>query len=123
MSDVESFIYDQDDPQKEVMLFLHNLLVTDYNLTPKIRYQIPFYYRKSWICYINPTKAGAIEFSFPRGNELSNFQGLLLSKGRKQVMSTEFKNITEVPGKILNEIIQEAIILDETVPYASKRKK
>jgi hypothetical protein len=71
---------------------------------------------------LNPTNKNSIEFAFVRGNELSNSQHLLDSKGRKQVWSIELTKVSEIPIKELAEIIQEAILLDETVPYASKRK-
>lgn len=122
MSEVENFIYQYEDNQRKVMLFLHNWLTEDLNLTEKIRFDIPFYFGKSWICYMNPTKKGAIEFAFVRGNELSNEQGLLDNKGRKQVYSVEFETIKDIPQQTLNEIIQEAILLDETTLYESKRK-
>jgi len=121
MTDVEDFIYQYEDDQREVMLFLHNWLTRDLNLTEKIRFKIPFYYGKSWICYLNPTKKDTIEFAFVRGNELCNEQGILDNKGRKQVYSIEIKNVKEIPQQTLNEIIQEAILLDETIPYKSKR--
>ena len=71
---------------------------------------------------MNPTNNKTIEFAFVRGNELSNEQGLLDSKGRKQVYSVEFKQVKDIPQQTINEIIQEAILLDETIPYESKRK-
>ncbi len=123
MTEVEDYIYNFDDSQREIMLYLHRLLSVELNLTDKLRFKIPFYYRKSWICYLNPNKNKSIEFAFVRGNELSNPQGLLDSKGRKQVWSIELNRFSEIPIKELSEIIQEAILLDETVPYASKRKK
>jgi len=123
MSDVENYIYNFDNPQKEVLLYFHNLLSEDLNLTDKLRFKIPFYYRKSWICYLNPIKNNSIEFAFVRGNELSNSFGLLDSKGRKQVLSIELTKLSEIPIKELTETIQEAILLDDTVPYASKRIK
>ncbi len=123
MSKVEDFIYDYEGSQGEIMLYIHKLLSDDLNLTDKLRFKIPFYYRKSWICYLNPIKNGSVEFAFVRGNELSNSKGLLDSKGRKQVCSIELTKKSELPIKELTEIIQEAILLDETVPYASKRKK
>ena len=123
MTEVEDFIYNYDGSQREIMLYIHKLLSDELNLTDKIRFKIPFYYRKSWICYLNPSKNNSIEFAFVRGNELSNSQGLLDSKGRKQVWSIELTKLSEIPIKELTEIIQEAILLDETIPYASKRKK
>jgi hypothetical protein len=123
MTEVEDFIYNYDGSQREIMLYIHKLLSGELYLTDKLRFKIPFYYRKSWICYLNPGKNNCIEFAFVRGNELSNSQGLLDNKGRKQVWSIELTKPSEMPLKELSEIIQEAILLDETVPYASKKKK
>ena len=123
MTEVEDYIYNFDDSQRDIMLYIHKLLSVELNLTDKLRFKIPFYYKKSWICYLNPSKNNSIEFAFVRGNELSNSQGLLDSKGRKQVSSVELTELSKIPIKELTEIIHEAILLDETVPYASKRKK
>jgi hypothetical protein len=43
------------------MLHFHKWLTMDLNLTYKIRFKIPFYYRKSWVCYLNSTKQGNID--------------------------------------------------------------
>ncbi len=122
MAVVEDFIYQFEGNQREVLLYFHHLLVLELNLHAKIRYKIPFYDCKSWICYLNPTKDGKIALAFVRGNELSNYQGILKSKGRKQVYSVEFEKVSDIPVHQINEIIQEAILLDEMKPYASKRK-
>lgn len=122
MTAVETFIYQFDGEQRKVMLHLHHLLTSELNLIDKIRFKIPFYYGKSWICYLNPTKKGNVEFAFVRGNELSNSQGLLESKNRKQVYSLELESLLKIPNRELNEIIQEAILLDESTPYKPKRK-
>ena len=74
-----------------------------------------------WL-YLKPTNQNKVELAFLRGNELSNAQGLLKSNGRKQLMSIEFENLGNIPGDSLNEIFHEAILLDETEPYQSKRK-
>ncbi|MBL7979150.1 MAG: DUF1801 domain-containing protein [Bacteroidetes Order II. Incertae sedis bacterium] len=121
-SEVDQFIDQYDGPQREVMIYLHHLLVSTYNLTDKIRYKIPFYYNKSWICYLNPLKNGVVELAFIRGNELSNYQGLLAHKGRKQVYGIEVSDLSKMPREKIVEIIQEAILLDETKLYGSKRK-
>lgn len=123
MSEIEDFIYQFEGNQRMVMLYFHNLLTSELNLTAKIRYKIPFYYGKSWICYLNPLKGNKIEMAFIRGNELSNSQGLLSSKGRKQVYGVIIENLKEMPKKAINEIIHEAILLDETRAYESKNKR
>jgi len=120
---IEDFIYSKENKQRELLLYLHNLLTESFGLQPKIRYKIPFYYNRSWICYLNPIKNDEIELAFTRGNELSNVQGILESKGRSQVLGMEFYSVHEIPENEIMEVVQEAIILDENVPYASKRKK
>ena len=121
MSSVDLFIQGLDDPQRSLMIYLDHLLMQIPELTSKIRYRIPFYYRKSWICYLNPIKRQGIELVFIRGNELSNEQGILDPKGRKQVSGLEIYRSNDIPFTALHEVIQEALILDESVPYASKR--
>ena len=123
MTEVEDFIHNYEGEQRKILNYLHGLLAKELELTPKMRYKIPFYYHKSWICYLNPTKQGAIEFAFVRGNELSDEQGLLQSKGRKQVMSIELKTLADLPEDSIKEVIHEALMLDDTVPYASKRSR
>ncbi|MEM6966348.1 MAG: DUF1801 domain-containing protein [Bacteroidota bacterium] len=123
MNTVEDFIDRQEGNQKEILLFLHELLANHLELTPKVRYKIPFYYHHSWICYLNPVKGNKIELAFLRGNELSNNQALLERKGRKQVRGMEFGKVADIEEDALYEILQEAILLDETIPYASKNLK
>ncbi len=122
MNEVDLFILEKEGDQQAVLQFLNDLMMSNPEIIQKIRYKVPFYYRKSWICYLNPNKkTGAVEMVFLRGNELSNEQGLLEAKGRKQVRGVTFSTITDIPIDTLIEVIQEAIWLDDTVPYASKR--
>ncbi len=115
------FILGLEGRQQAVMLHLHHLIASFPELTGKIRYKIPFYYRKSWICYLNPLKDGGVELAFPRGNELSNEQGLLQANGRRQVRGAVFYDTNEITDETLLEILSEAVLLDEEVKYASKR--
>ena len=122
IKEVEDYIYHFEGNQREVLFFFHDLFTKGLNLTEKIRFKIPFYYGRSWICFLNPVKGGKIEVAFIRGNELSNDQGLLESKGRKQVYGIEFEKVSEIPLQLMNEIIHEAILLDQSTPYSFKRK-
>lgn len=121
--DVEDFIFGKEGLQQEGLLFFHDLFYNSLDLQPKIRYKIPFYYKKSWIFYLNPIKDHSIDLAFIRGNELSNSSGLLETKGRKQIKSITFQKIDDLPMEALMEVIQEAILLDETVPYSVRKKK
>lgn len=123
MSSVLDYIFKQHGNQKEILLFFHDWFTKELKLTSKIRYKIPFYDHKSWICYLNPIKGGKVELAFIRGNELSNKQGLLNAKERKQIAGIEFENLDSIPFDTVREIVLEAILLDEQSPYKGPRKK
>ena len=120
---VERFIAEKAGNQAKILQFLHDQLMAFPEMEAKLRYKIPFFYRKSWICYLNPIKKDGVELVFIRGNELSNEQGILEEKGRKQVRGIELYSVSDIPLNQLLEVVQEALILDEEVPYASKRTK
>jgi hypothetical protein len=122
MSDIQDWIYQYEDDQRKVLFYFHELLTNEFNLQVKIRYKIPFYYGKTWICYLNPLKSGKVELVFIRGNELSDDQNILDYKDRKQVRGVAFGNLAEIQKSLIEEVIQEAILLDETKAYESKRK-
>ena len=123
MNPVQNYILDLEGEQAALFQYLYDLINTYPEVEAKIKYKIPFFYRKSWICYLNPIKKGGVELAFTRGNELSNEQGLLEAKGRKQILGASFYKVEEIPEEVIHEVLQEAFLLDETVPYASKRKK
>jgi len=117
MSAVLDYIFQHQGNQKEILLYFHDLFTNELNLTSKIRYKIPFYDQKSWICYMNPMRGGKIELAFIRGKELSNNQGLLEFKKRKQIAGIEFESLSEIPYEAVHEIIHEAVLLDNINPY------
>ncbi|HBX67365.1 MAG: hypothetical protein CL670_02200 [Balneola sp.] len=123
MSVVLNFIESHEGNQREVMLYFHNLLTAYPTVTASIKYRIPFYDQKTWVCYLSPLKNGKVSLSFIRGYELSNEQGLLESKGRKQVLSVDFEKVDEIPKNTIREVINEALFLDETIPYQPKGKR
>jgi len=55
MTSVENYIYEHEGGPRAIMLHLHHMLV-NLNLVPKIVFNLPFYYGKSWICYLRPLK-------------------------------------------------------------------
>lgn len=120
MHPVVSFINRHGGQQREIMLTLYRLLSDQPGVIAKIAFGIPFFYRKSWICYLNPKKSGGIELVFTRGNELSDHSGLLKAGNRKLVRGVMFKSLKDIPFDEINEIIQEALVLDEKVPYQIK---
>jgi hypothetical protein len=123
MKNVLHFIESCENPdQRAIMEHLHQMLTSLPGVTAALKFKIPFYYCHSWICYLNPEKKGGVELAFTRANELSNEQGLLDFRGRKQVGGIVFQKTKDIPEEAVLEIVQEALLLDEEVPYASKRK-
>lgn len=110
---IENFILGLDGQQKAIVSFLHQQLSHQHELHGKISYNIPMYYRKTWVCYLNPIKDNGIELAFSKGHRLSNEQGVLHEKGRKLVAGIELFEIDSLPVKAIHEIVQEAIILDD----------
>ncbi len=122
MQKVLDYIYEPDRQYQDVLIFLHELLTGTFGLQPVLRYRIPFYDQHSWICYLNPVRKKGIEIAFIRGNELSNSQGMLDARGRKQVAGIIFKEARSIPLEMLEEIILEAIWIDEQ-QYKLKKEK
>lgn len=122
MSEVEAYILGLEPHQREILFFLHQVLMGHPEMTSRIRYKIPFYSRKSWVCYANP-RDGGIELAFIQGAELSNEQGLLHARGRKMVTGAVFHSVGDIPQAALLEVIQEALLLDEVAPYKGPKRR
>ena len=107
----------------EIIEYFHHLFTDQYELDASMKYGVPFYTLKSWICYLNPIKGNAVELAFTRGIELINHEELLNFKGRKQVGGFDIHDLNQKQIEQIEMVLQDAIILDMEVPYASKRKK
>jgi len=119
MDKVEEYIYNCEGEQQEILLQLHNLLLSFPHVIAKFKYKVPFYYRKSWVCYLLANKNGTVELSFTRATELNDDQKILDFKDRKMVASVCLSKPSDINENI-HAIIQEALLLDDTVPYTKK---
>ena len=113
MSSVEHYILGLDGPQRAISSFLHQHIKFKHELVSKIQWKIPTYYQRHLICYLNPIKRNGIELAFFRGTKLSNEQGLLAHKGRKLVAGIDIYNVEEIELELIDQIINEALILDQ----------
>ena len=119
MDKVEEHIYNYEGEQREILLQLHNLMLSFPHVVAKFRYKVPMYYRKSWICYLLAKKDGSVELSFTRALELADENKLLDFKDRKQVASIGLQSLSDINQEVM-ALLQEALLLDETVPYTKK---
>lgn len=99
--------------QRRIPLALHDLISAFPQMTDKIWYKIPFYGRKSWVCYLNPLKDKGVDLGFVHANHLSNVQGLLGFKGRSQVACVSCFAVSDIREEPLQEVLQEALLIDE----------
>jgi phosphosulfolactate synthase (CoM biosynthesis protein A) len=114
------FILRHEGQQRLIMERLHELITVNPEITGKIRYRIPFYDRKKWVCYMNPIKKNGIELVFIHGHLLSNEQGLLQARGRRQVRGISLYHLEDVPKEAILEILQEAFLVDEELAKPKK---
>jgi len=101
---------------------LHAIITSLPGVEGRLTYNIPFYYRNTWICYLAPAKDGSVELSFTYGSELSNEQGLLDARGRKQVSGVVFRRLSDIPEDTLLEVLHEALLVDDLHSQNKKKK-
>nr|WP_262914208.1 DUF1801 domain-containing protein [Portibacter lacus] len=92
---------------------MHDLFLSYPNVGIKIRFGIPFYDYKTWICYLNPLKkeAGA-ELVFLKGKILQETFPFLKSKGRKMVAGIKLTTINDADLEQIITVFEEAISLE-----------
>jgi hypothetical protein len=120
--DIQEYLEDKSRKQQVLIAYFHALAMDVPGMELKRRFGLPFYFRKSWICYVNVLHNGNVEFAFPRGNELKVQGNILNDRGRKQVRSLDFSDFQELDQDLIRALLMEAVALDEEVPYRLKRK-
>jgi uncharacterized protein YdhG (YjbR/CyaY superfamily) len=126
---VEEFISNLPRDEQQVVKKLRALILeADPRFQERLSYNVPYFYIHRGIFFLWPASAPMgpkqckVIFGFCYGNLLSNEQGLLLSEGRKQVYMIKYSKLSEISDNILNEIIQEAILVDEQFKKKKKKK-
>lgn len=112
MNPVESYIYHMEGEEREIASYLHDLFTQRYGMSYKMRYRIPFYDIKKWICYLSPQKKGGIELCFLHGRWMEDPQGALDAKDRTQVYGITYHRLSDINENVLEVLINEAIELD-----------
>ena len=117
---VRQFIYEQPQPQREMMTILRSwILDLGPHTQEKISYKIPYYSFYGTMCFLSP-HADGVDLGFTKGYELSNEQKMLESKGRKLVRSVTLHSVAELEENedTIRHMLNEAAILNE---YRFKR--
>lgn len=134
MNPVESYIHQLEGQEQEIVSYLHDLLTQRYGMNYKLRYKVPFYDIKKWLCYINPQKkrpkklepqrsSRGIELCFLHGRWMKDPQGALNPKDRVQIYGITYYTLEEIDEVVLDVLIQEAIEIDEKFSKLKKLPK
>ena len=122
---VLAYIEETNPPKvRELLTAAHHFL--QENLPPfgtfAIKWRIPFYILRRNFCYLNRHK-DHITLGFPRGWKLAPRPGVLLDENKKlkQIRYLEIRSLEDLYSENVQQILQEAIILDETFPKASRK--
>ena len=121
MNEADLYIEAYDGPEGRIMRTLSEWILSYPQISAKLRYSIPFFYRKSWICYLNPKRGKGVELVFLRAIEFGNSTGILDFRGRKMVAGIWIGDPEQIPFEELDLVLQEALDLDERVPYKGPR--
>lgn len=120
-SDIDDFFENQTPEIRQVLQYIRQLLLVAH---PKMRERfmyssVPFFLCLDYVCYFGKIhKTKGVEICFVKGFLLSNEQGLLEDKGRKLIRGITVRNLQEfkaIEDSFL-EIVQEAILINETQP-------
>ncbi len=105
----------------EIVLFLRKIILECMpDCKEKLAYNVPFYYRHSRICFIWPASvpwgkvAQGVAIGFCKGDSLMD-ESFATTK-------FTFNSIDEIDVDLLKQQIQEAILLDEKIVKAKRRK-
>ncbi len=126
MKTYEDFFYPLSEEEKTIVTRLRQLVQsTAPEMTEKISYNVPYYFRHTRVCFIWPSsvkpgpKSGVV-LGFCKGYLLSNEQGLLEKENRKEVYMIPFHSVKEIQEGPLREILLEALLVDQET---AKKKK
>jgi hypothetical protein len=122
MNPVDDYILQVEHPnQQKIMRQLHQVFCTYPSLQPLIRFKIPFYYQRTWVCYLNAVKPNKVECVFVRGRELLHQHPLLEARGRVMVKGIMIEKLDDDLLTLVLEILHEAMELDAQKPYGFKK--
>ena len=111
MKPAESFILNQPEPFKSMLLYLQVFIEGNFpEVDLQFKWKIPFYYLNNKpFCYLNPSKKkGYVDVVFWVSAHLTKYNEFLVSDNRKVVKSLRYFHIDEIQEEILESVLQEA---------------
>lgn len=107
----QDFLEKIDPLQAEVVDYLNTLFLEMEGVSRKIRYRVPFYDFKSWICYLNPVGKAQIELCFLDGIKMCESYPLLDMKNRKAIAGYTIEVNQDLEKDLIVDMVKHAIRL------------
>lgn len=98
--------------QAELISYVDRCFLEVDGVGRKMRYKIPFYDYKTWICYLNPQGKNHVELCFLYAKKLQQHFPILQFKGRKMVAGLMLDAEEDIPAQIIIDILNMAISLN-----------
>jgi len=112
------FVESLSDTQKDIVIYLHELIKGNPNIVAKIRYKVPFYFIKTWFAYINPSKKdkSSVELCFLRAREFDFFHPIIDFRDRKLVGGIMIDSYDDlfVKEEVILKALKEATTLENS---------
>lgn len=127
---VQDFLDHLPEEEREIVEFLrHLILQTIPDCTEKLAYNVPFYYRRSRVCFLWPAaipwggiqQGEGVQLGFCQGFLLPDSRGYLERGNRKEVASRTFTNPKEIDSELLRTYLFDAVQLDEVTRKAKNQ--
>lgn len=106
--------------ERELVEHLRKLIQTTIpEITEKLSYNVPYYFRNKRLCFIWPGSIPwgkiqeGVRLGFANGHRLQGEFAYLNSPVGKTVSSRVFKHISEIDDEIIIQLLLEARLLDE----------
>ena len=122
---VDEFLDNIPEDELEIVLFLRKIILECMpDCKEKLAYNVPFYYRHSRICYIWP--ATVLWEKIPKGVAIGFCKGdSFLDETftiEKFASKLTFNSVKEIDVPFVKQQINEAILIDEKIVKARRRK-
>ncbi|KIA85196.1 DUF1801 domain-containing protein [Flavobacterium sp. AED] len=122
---IEEFLDYLTEDEREIVLFLRKIILECIpNCKEKLAYNVPFYYRHSRICYIWPASIpwGKVEqgvaIGFCKGTSFLDET----FETTKFTSKVTFTSVAAIDVAFLRQQIYEAVLIDEQIVKAKRRK-
>lgn len=127
MQEIETFIFNLPKDEQVILKRLRSMIFhAEPRITEKLSLGVPYFSRNRRLFFLWPASAAPCELEakknppYPKvtlgfcyGNLLSNEQKLLIKEGRKQVYTIKINSLSGIDERVLAEILNEAILVDQ----------